>query len=198
MAKTDNPNYKTVFVSDLIPYARNSRTHSEVQINKIASSIKEFGFLNPVLIDKDNGIIAGHGRVMAAQKLGLKEVPVLQIGHLSETQKRAYIIADNRLALDAGWDEEMLRVEFDELKEADFNLELTGFSLDEIAGMDFDAGEEVGMPDLPDGDRDMDSIGTITIRLPLHEKDEVQEWLNSIRMGDPSGAILEVCRNAKC
>ena len=83
MAKTDNPNYKTVFVSDLIPYARNSRTHSEVQVNKIASSIKEFGFLNPILIDKDNGIIAGHGRVMAAQKLGLKEVPVLQIGQLS-------------------------------------------------------------------------------------------------------------------
>jgi len=83
----DNPNYKTVLVSDLIPYARNSRTHSDVQVNKIASSIKEFGFLNPVLIDKDNGIIAGHGRVMAAQKLGLKEVPVLQISHLSDTQK---------------------------------------------------------------------------------------------------------------
>ena len=116
MAKTDNPNYKTVLVSDLIPYARNnSRTHSEVQINKIASSIKEFGFLNPVLIDKDNGIIAGHGRVMAAQKLGLKEVPVLQIGHLSETQKRAYIIADNRLALDAGWDDEMLRLSLQSL-----------------------------------------------------------------------------------
>ena len=135
MAKTDNPNYKTVLVSDLIPYARNSRTHSEVQINKIASSIKEFGFLNPVLIDKDNGIIAGHGRVMAAQKLGLKEVPVLQIGHLSETQKRAYIIADNRLALDAGWDEEMLRVEFAELADNGFNLELTGFEIKEISSI---------------------------------------------------------------
>ena len=194
---TDNPNYKTVLVSDLIPYARNSRTHSDVQVNKIASSIKEFGFLNPVLIDKDNGIIAGHGRVMAAQKLGLKEVPVLQISHLSDTQKRAYIIADNRLALDAGWDEEMLRVEFAELTDNGFNLELTGFELEEISAVDFDESEEVGMPDLPDGDRDMDSIGTITIRLPLHEKDEVQEWLNSIRSGDPSGAILEVCRNAK-
>ena len=127
---TDNPNYKTVLVSDLIPYARNSRTHSDVQVNKIASSIKEFGFLNPVLIDKDNGIIAGHGRVMAAQKLGLKEVPVLQICHLSDTQKRAYIIADNRLALDAGWDEEMLRVEFAELADNGFNLELTGFEFD--------------------------------------------------------------------
>ena len=135
---TDNPNYKTVLVSDLIPYARNSRTHSDVQVNKIASSIKEFGFLNPVLIDEDNGIIAGHGRVMAAQKLGLKEVPVLQIGHLSDTQKRAYIIADNRLALDAGWDEEMLRVEFAELAEDGFNLELTGFDVGELGHIMFD------------------------------------------------------------
>ena len=133
--KNDNPKYKTVLVSDLIPYARNSRTHSDVQVNKIASSIKEFGFLNPVLIDKDNGIIAGHGRVMAAQKLGLKEVPVLQIGHLSDTQKRAYIIADNRLALDAGWDEEMLRVEFDCLGDDGVNLELTGFEIKEISSI---------------------------------------------------------------
>ena len=130
---TDNPNYKTVLVSDLIPYARNSRTHSDIQVNKIASSIKEFGFLSPVLIDKDNGIIAGHGRIMAAQKLGLKEVPVLQISHLSDTQKRAYIIADNRLALDAGWDEEMLRVEFAELEDNGFDLGLIGFSDDELA-----------------------------------------------------------------
>jgi len=160
---TDNPKYKTVLVSDLIPYARNSRTHSDVQVNKIASSIKEFGFLNPVLIDKDNGIIAGHGRVMAAQKLGLKEVPVLQIGHLSDTQKRAYIIADNRLALDAGWDEEMLRVEFAELADMGFDLELTGFELDEIAGMDFDEGEEVGMPGLPDGDKEPFQQKTFTL-----------------------------------
>ena len=138
MKNSNNPNYKTVLVSDLIPYARNSRTHSDIQVNKIASSIKEFGFLNPVLIDKDNGIIAGHGRVMAAQKLGLEEVPVLQIGHLSETQKRAYIIADNRLALDAGWDEEMLRVEFAELADDGFNLELTGFELGEITNINLD------------------------------------------------------------
>ena len=163
MAKTDNPNYKTVFVSDLIPYARNSRTHSEVQINKIASSIKEFGFLNPVLIDKDNGIIAGHGRVMAAQKLGLKEVPVLQIGHLSDTQKRAYIIADNRLALDAGWDEEMLRVEFAELADDGFNLELTGFDLVEIKALDFEESEEVPMPTLASGDKEPYQQKTFTL-----------------------------------
>ena len=160
---TDNPKYKTVLVSDLIPYARNSRTHSDVQVNKIASSIKEFGFLNPVLIDKDNGIIAGHGRVIAAQKLGLKEVPVLQIGHLSDTQKRAYIIADNRLALDAGWDEEMLRVEFAELADNGFNLELTGFELEEISAVDFDESEEVGMPDLPDGDKEPFQQKTFTL-----------------------------------
>ena len=163
MAKTDNPNYKTVLVSDLIPYARNSRTHSEVQINKIASSIKEFGFLNPVLIDKDNGIIAGHGRVMAAQKLGLKEVPVLQIGHLSETQKRAYIIADNRLALDAGWDDEMLRVEFAELADDGFNLELTGFDLVEIKALDFEESEEVPMPTLASGDKEPYQQKTFTL-----------------------------------
>lgn len=159
----DNPKYKAVLVSDLIPYARNSRTHSDVQVNKIASSIKEFGFLNPVLIDKDNGIIAGHGRVMAAQKLGLKEVPVLQIGHLSDTQKRAYIIADNRLALDAGWDEEMLRVEFAELADNGFNLELTGFELGEISAVDFDESEEVGMPELASGDKEPFQQKTFTL-----------------------------------
>ena len=116
----------------LIPYARNSRTHSDEQVSQIAASIKEFGFTNPVLIDESGGIIAGHGRVMAARKLGLSEVPTLTLSGLSETQKRAYVIADNRLALNAGWDEEMLRVEFEALKETDFDLELTGFSLDEI------------------------------------------------------------------
>ena len=153
MVNSNNPKYKTVLVSDLIPYARNSRTHSDTQITKIASSIKEFGFLNPVLNDKDSGIIAGHGRVMAAQKLGLKEVPVLQIGHLSETQKRAYIIADNRLALDAGWDEDMLRVEIAELEDLGFNLELTGFEVSEIKNLDFEESEEVTMPDLASGEK---------------------------------------------
>ena len=134
----DIPKYKSIDIDLLIPYARNSRTHSDSQVTKIASSIKEFGFLNPVLIDKDNGIIAGHGRVMAAKKLGLKEVPILLVEHLSETQKRAYIIADNRLALDAGWDEEMLRVEFAELADDGFNLELTGFELGEITNINLD------------------------------------------------------------
>lgn len=130
--KTVFPDYKTVSVSSLIPYARNSRTHSDKQVAKIAASIKEFGFTNPVLTDGQNGIIAGHGRVMAASLLGMEEVPTIELSHLSEAQRRAYIIADNRLALDAGWDEEMLRVEFSDLDEMGFDLELTGFTLDEI------------------------------------------------------------------
>ena len=116
----------------LIPYARNSRTHSEQQVAQIAASIREFGFTNPVLIDADNGIIAGHGRVMAAQKLGRKDVPCLRLDHLTDAQKRAYVIADNKLALNAGWDDEMLRIELDELKAIDFDLSLIGFDDDEL------------------------------------------------------------------
>jgi ParB-like chromosome segregation protein Spo0J len=118
--------------ADLIPYARNTRTHSEAQVAQIAGSIREFGFTNPVLIDKDNGIIAGHGRVMAAQKLGLAKVPCVRLAHLTDTQRRAYIIADNKLALNAGWDEEMLGIELADLREADFDLGLLGFDGDAI------------------------------------------------------------------
>lgn len=120
-------------VEDLIPYARNARTHSPEQIQRIAGSIKEFGFLNPVVISNDGGILAGHGRVMAAQKLGLKEVPCVIESHLTEAQKRAYILADNRLALDAGWDEEMLKVELTDLRdEFNFDLDLIGFNQEEL------------------------------------------------------------------
>jgi DNA modification methylase len=123
---------ESIAIEKLIPYARNSRTHSDEQVAQIAASIKEFGFTNPVLIDKEDGIIAGHGRVMAARKLGLKDVPCLRLGHLSETQKRAYVIADNKLALNSGWDFDMLKVEFANLKEEDFDLSLTGFEAGEI------------------------------------------------------------------
>lgn len=124
-----------VKVSDLIPYVNNSRTHSDNQINQIASSIKEFGFLNPVIIDKDNGIIAGHGRVMAAEKLGINSIPSVRVEHLSEAQKKAYIIADNQLALNAGWDTEKLTLELEELIDKDFNLELLGFNDDFLDGL---------------------------------------------------------------
>lgn len=126
------PSYKIANVSDLIPYARNARTHSDEQVAQIAASIREFGFTNPVITDGANGIIAGHGRILAARKLGLKQVPTVELSQLTEAQKRAYIIADNKLALNAGWDLEMLGVEFQELKALDYDLGLTGFSPDEI------------------------------------------------------------------
>ena len=119
-------------IQDLIPYARNSRTHSDAQVAQIAASIKEFGWTNPVLLDGENGIIAGHGRVMAAHKLGETEVPTIELSHMDENQKRAYIIADNKLALNAGWDNEMLMLEVKDLKDAGYDLGLTGFSLDEL------------------------------------------------------------------
>jgi len=148
---TEFPAYKTVSVAKLIPYARNSRTHSDAQVAKIAASIREFGFLNPVIVDGESGIIAGHGRVMAAQKLGLASLPVIEAAHLTEAQKRAYVIADNRLALDAGWDNEMLKVELSDLQADGFNLELTGFSLDEIAAFLVDPTEGLTDPDaVPD------------------------------------------------
>jgi len=126
------PEIEHLEIDSLIPYARNSRTHSDAQVAQIAASIKEFGFTNPVLIDEEGGIIAGHGRVMAARKLKLAEVPCIRLSHLTDTQKRAYVIADNKLALNAGWDNEMLQVEFADLKELDFDLDLTGFTADEI------------------------------------------------------------------
>ena len=116
----------------LIPYARNSRTHSQEQIGQIAASIKEWGFTTPILIDEDNEIIAGHGRLLAAQKLDIKEVPVMVAEGWTEAQKKAYVIADNKLALNAGWDNEMLKVEIDNLKELNFNIDLTGFSANEL------------------------------------------------------------------
>jgi hypothetical protein len=114
-------------VSELIPYARNSRTHSEGQIAQIAASIKEWGWTTPILLDEESGIIAGHGRVLAAQKLGIAEVPCMVATGWTAAQKRAYIIADNKLALNAGWDEEMLGLELAELREEDFDLGLLGF-----------------------------------------------------------------------
>ena len=123
---------ETVPVDRLIPYARNARTHDEGQVAQIAGSIAEFGFVNPILIGKDDGIIAGHGRLLAARKLGRDAVPVIRLGHLSETQRRALILADNKIAENAGWDEEMLRLELDDLKAEDFDLDLTGFDLSEI------------------------------------------------------------------
>ena len=119
-------------VQDLIPYVNNSRTHSEEQVNQICASINEFGFTNPLLIDEKDSIIAGHGRLIASKKLGMEEVPCIVLKGLTEAQKKAYIIADNKMALNAGWDEELLKIELENLKELDFDLELTGFNVDEL------------------------------------------------------------------
>lgn len=123
---------KLINIDELIPYANNARTHSKDQINKLRSSLREFGFINPILIDKDYNILAGHGRVMAAREEGIKEVPCVLVEHLTEAQKKAYILADNRLAMDAGWDDELLALELENLKELDFDMDLTGFDAAEI------------------------------------------------------------------
>lgn len=129
------PPYKSANVADLIPYARNSRTHSDAQVAQIAASIREFGFTNPVLVDGANGVIAGHGRILAARKLGMDTVPVIELAHLSEAQKRAYVIADNKLALNAGWEASLLSVELRDLDDSDFDMTLTGFDERELANL---------------------------------------------------------------
>jgi len=145
------PQYKTVPTSSLIPYVRNARTHSPAQVDKIAASIREFGFLNPIITDGQNGIVAGHGRVMAAQKLGLDTLPTIDAAHLTEAQRRAYVLADNRTALDAGWDNDLLKIELQDLDAAGFDLALTGFDLGEIAALTLDPTEGLTDPDdVPD------------------------------------------------
>lgn len=120
-------------ITKLVPYVNNARTHSPEQINKLRSSLREFGFINPVIIDRDYGIIAGHGRILAAKEEGITDVPCVFADHLTEAQKKAYIIADNRMAMDAGWDEELLRVEIESLQAADFDPLLTGFDEKELS-----------------------------------------------------------------
>lgn len=138
--------YYLADVSELIPYVRNARTHSEAQVAQIAASIREFGFLSPILVAEDNTILAGHGRLAAALKLGLKKVPCVKENHLTEIQKRAYIIADNKLSLNAGWDNELLAVELSELEGADFNVDLLGFDEAELSSI-FDADKDVSDDD---------------------------------------------------
>lgn len=156
MAKTTT-DMKLVPIDKLVPYINNARTHSAEQIKKLRSSLREFGFINPVIIDKDYGIIAGHGRVAAAKEEGITEVPCVLVDYLTEAQKKAYILADNRFALDAGWDEELLRVEIESLQGADFDLALTGFDEKELADLfaaddteakddDFDVDAELEKP----------------------------------------------------
>ena len=178
------PSIKTAQVADLIPYARNSRTHSDEQVTQIAASIKEFGFLNPVIVDGENGIIAGHGRVLAAKKLGMIEVPAVEASHLTDAQRRAYIIADNKLALNAGWDDQMLRVEFAELTEAGFDLDLTGFNVDAIGALDIEETKSLNSDKY-----------TTKIETPIYEmkgeKPEVVELFDTTKTGELSTRIMK-------
>jgi site-specific DNA-methyltransferase (adenine-specific) len=138
-------------VAQVTPFARNSRTHSDEQVAQVAASIKEFGWTNPILIDESGTIIAGHGRLMAAQRLGADRVPTITLGHLTDAQKRAYVIADNKLALNAGWDQELLAIEVEELLGEGFNLDLTGFGEDEINSLLAEANKvEDGLTDADD------------------------------------------------
>jgi len=141
--------YDVKKVSDLIPYVNNSRTHSDEQINQVASSIKEFGITNPILIDEDNSIIAGHCRTMAMNKLGIEETPVIILKGLSDAQKKAYVIADNKLALNAGWNDELLKIELQALKDEGYDLDLTGFNDLELDDL---------LPDLTEGLTDEDAV----------------------------------------
>lgn len=155
MSKTTTE-MQLVAISKLIPYVNNARTHNTQQINKLRSSLREFGFINPVIIDREFNVIAGHGRIMAAKEEGINEVPCVFVDYLTEAQKKAYIIADNRMAMDAGWDEELLKVEIESLQADDFDLSLTGFDEKELAGFfdtsdnakedDFDVDTELGKP----------------------------------------------------
>ena len=144
MAKETKRSIEMLDVSALTPYENNARTHSDEQIEKICASIGEFGFVNPVIIDNENMIVAGHGRVMAAKRLGIEKVPCIRVTNLTETQVRAYILADNRLAEDAGWDDEILQRELQELKDNGFEISLTGFSIDDIPS------EEIDFSDIDD------------------------------------------------
>ncbi len=183
----NKPKIEILKTDSLIPYARNSRTHSEAQVAQIAGSIREFGFTNPVLIDGENGIIAGHGRIMAAQKLGLTEVPCIRLDHLTETQRKAYVIADNKLALNSGWDETMLSLELADLRELDFDLNLTGFTDDELGQFDV---EEAGMPELSSDDKQPFQQMTFTVH--DEQAEDVQAAIAKAKgMGHGESAVNE-------
>jgi ParB-like chromosome segregation protein Spo0J len=162
-----------IFVAELLPSAYNSRTHSERQIEQIANSIREFGFLVPVLIDERNSIIAGHGRVLAAKRLNMDTVPCIQVSHLTDTQKRAYIIADNKLTELGGWDQEILMQELNFLDAEGFRIEMTGFDMSTILpAVDDNLAEYVGMPEY----NNENQLGVRHIVVHFKTEDAVQEF----------------------
>ena len=186
-------------IDELIPYANNSRTHSDRQVEQIASSINEFGFTNPVLIDEKNGIIAGHGRFAAAKKLKLDEVPVIILDGLTDAQKKAYVIADNKLALNSGWDDELLKLEIETLQEMDFNVDLLGWDVLPNFGDDIDysilddnsvAGD---LEDMADGVK-----RAIQIEFESGDYEEAQEIIKKLREIDTyiGGLVLTSLRDS--
>jgi len=160
---------------DLIPYARNARTHSEAQVGQIAASIKEFGFTQPVLLDGQNGIIAGHGRVLAALKLELEQVPTIELQHLSDTQKQAYIIADNKLALNSTWDDQLLALEVEDLKAVDFDLSLIGFHSFELPDLE---GDKPETEDAPEND---ELNFTIQYNIIFDHEEQQNDWYTFVK-----------------
>jgi ParB-like chromosome segregation protein Spo0J len=163
-----NLKIETRSVEALIPYAANSRTHSDAQVAQIAASIKEFGWTNPILIDGENGIIAGHGRLLAARKLGLEEVPCVMLDHLSKAQQRALVIADNQLAMNAGWDMEMLAAEIEDLKLGDFDIDLLGFDEKFLDALNAEAFEETRIGE----EQDVEAVFEIAVTCADEDEQE--------------------------
>lgn len=192
-------NIEYVPVADLIPYAANSRTHSDVQVTQIAASIREFGFTNPILVNGENGIIAGHGRLLAARKLGLDEVPCVMLDHLSKAQQRALVIADNQLAMNAGWDMAMLAAEIAGLDDEKFQLDLLGFDMSFINEL-LGPVDEVDLPELKDGDRE--PFQQMTFTLHDEQADQVKDAIEAAKAMGPfdsqnengnGNAIARIC-----
>jgi len=192
---------KTRKVSDLIPYINNSRTHSEEQITQIISSIKEFGFTNPILLEEENGIIAGHGRLLAVKKMGWEEVPCVTIKGLTKTQIKALNIADNQIALNAGWDLDKLSLEIDLLKDNDFDLKKLGFDDNFIKILNEDVHILDSMPELKDGDKEPfqqmtfilhdSQIEKMILALDIAKKEKSD---NSVNTNPNGNAIFEICK----
>jgi len=188
MKKKTDISVQEIAVDDLIPYVNNARTHSSEQVAQIAASIKEFGWTNPILIDDDNGIIAGHGRLAAARKLKMKEVPVIKVSGLTEAQRKALILADNKLAENAGWDEKLLKLELNELKSLNYDLEITGFSTDELK-------EIFGSDDLIDPD---DDTYTKKIDAPTYTPSEERPDIRTILDDTKAKSLIDKIQASDC
>jgi len=201
LSKKNDPQIELLETSLLIPYVRNSRLHSEKQIDQIAASIREFGFINPIIIDSENGLIAGHGRVSAAKKLGLGKVPCIRADHLTEAQKRAYVIADNRLAELASWDNEMLKIELNDLLAQNYKLDILGMDEDYLKNIDINlvGVTEVAPPNILDIESPEFAQMTFTIRRDQKETVEAAVKMALQKIDVPNGenrngvALIEIC-----